>query len=140
MLQLPAVELDAAGLLPFPNLRNYYVGTVNEQLRKPYTPIYNASRPDKTGVRIFEIALDPKHPDHDRAVRALQEYVKWEPNLPFDQQAPIAQGKKEFILLGRTETIEQGVDKLLKGVSLSREERKRVGEAVTKGIERAFEN
>jgi hypothetical protein len=135
-----AIDLDAAAFLPFPNLQKYYLGTVNEQLRNPYTPIYNANRPDKTGVRIFEIALDPKHPDHDRAVRALQEYVKWEPNLPFDQQAPIAKGKKDFILLGRTEEIEQRIDKLLKGVSLSRNERKRVGEAVTKGIERAFKN
>jgi hypothetical protein len=135
-----AIELDGAGLLPFPNYQKYYFGKLDDQLARPYTPVYNENRPDRTGARIFEIALDPKHPDHDRAARALQEFVKWEPNLPYNLQAPIAQGKKDLILLGKTEDTKRAVDKLLTGVSLTQDERKRIGEAVTKGVEQAFKD
>jgi hypothetical protein len=135
-----AIELDGAGLLPFPNFQKYYFGKLDDQLATPYTPFYNESRPDRTGARIFEFALDPKHPDHDRAVRALQEFVKWEPNLPYDLQAPIAQVKKDLILLDQTRDTKRGVDKLLTGVSLTQDERKRIGEAVTKGVEQAFKS
>ena len=73
-------------------------------------------------------------------MRALQEFVKWEPNLPYDLQAPIAQGKKDLTLWDETEGTKRAVDKLLMGVSLTQDERKRIGEAVTKGVEQAFKS
>ena len=136
-----AIELDGAGLLPFPNFQKYYFGKLSDELAKPYTPIYNESRPDRTGTRIFEAALDPQHPDHDRAVRALQEFVKWEPWLPYDLQAPIAQGKKDLSALGRDGRYQtSGRQAAGGGVLLTPDERKRIGDAVTKGVEQAFKS